>query len=477
MALFGSVAAAAHEVPANVSIFNAVHSSMRQWGSSVYHNGMSFFLASVPAGTQLYHGTNKEEPVTGTEWLAFEPEHSLVFARMSRPPRGPHPGPPRGGPSDAQKPLTGKADEGGYLHTYAAARDLRLLYLDGMSAGKTQNGTLDLQDRILLNDTVGQTMDEGKRAQGICQLIREKWDDRLDGVIRMEAGFEIILCSFERDLDFLRAIHVQPHNNASPRRQSLSDSPDKGHGPPNGGSWLQAVTSRYHGIGGNRVRVNYDHFVTVFTRDLDIFGGESKEYRPRLQHLTSASLDPVRQEMTDLILTHDTNEPSFNWQVIADMIVTRFSHALKYISSGPGEERFYESLEQLLGPFIDYKNRDIVLETARCASQSIPLHAPKQGTAALAVRSVAQDVCKTLLEAVDVDYQQGVDKIRGLVEYLAWTSWKECTGCKDNEICVIPIWPMGTEEDYEHPTCRDIKEEDSEGGKSYWGQRHGPGSH
>src|SRR4051794_28710732 len=71
-------------------IFNAIQDSMRQWGSSLHHNGVSFFLATVPAGTQLYHGTSKSSPVNGTEWLAFEPEHAMVFARPRR--GGPPPG-------------------------------------------------------------------------------------------------------------------------------------------------------------------------------------------------------------------------------------------------------------------------------------------------------------------------------------------------------------------------------------------------
>lgn len=469
LALLGSAAAATHQVPADVSIFNAVHSSMRQWGSSVYHNGMSFFLASVPAGTLLYHGTQKKEPVTGIEWLAFEPEHSLVFAGMR-----PGPPPPHGEKrSDTQKPLFRKKDEGGYLHTYAAAKDLRLLYIDGMSAGKTKNGTMDSGDRILLNDTVGQDhmMDERKRAEGLCQLIHEKWNDRLDGVLRMEAGFEVILCSFKRDLDFLHAIHTQPRGNTPPHKQSKEDH----HGPPNADGWMQAVTSRYHGIGGDRVRVNYDHFVTIFTRDLDIFGGDSKSYRPRLQHLTSESLEPVRQEVTDFVLTHDANEPSFNWQAVTDMIVKRFSSALRYLASDPGEERFYDELAQLLGPFLDYGHRDITLETKRCTSQSVPLRAPTEGTAALAIRSIAHDICYTLFQAVDIDYQPAVQKINELVNYLAWTTWKECIGCKDNEVCVIPIWPLGSVDDYEHPTCRDLKNV-RDSGVSYWGQRPpGPG--
>lgn len=62
-------------------IFNTIQDSMRQWGSSLHHNGVSYFLARVPAGTQFYHGTSKDTPVIGTEWLAFEPEHAMVFAR------------------------------------------------------------------------------------------------------------------------------------------------------------------------------------------------------------------------------------------------------------------------------------------------------------------------------------------------------------------------------------------------------------
>ncbi len=67
-------------------IFNAIHSSMRQWGSSLNHNGMSFFPAVVPAGTQFYHGRGAEEPVQGLEWLAYEPEHALGFSFKVRDP-------------------------------------------------------------------------------------------------------------------------------------------------------------------------------------------------------------------------------------------------------------------------------------------------------------------------------------------------------------------------------------------------------
>lgn len=76
--------------------FNSIYSSMRQWGSSLNHNGMTVFLATVPAGTQLYHGTTEKKAIQGMQWLAFEPEHARISARPRRgrpPPRGHRPSP------------------------------------------------------------------------------------------------------------------------------------------------------------------------------------------------------------------------------------------------------------------------------------------------------------------------------------------------------------------------------------------------
>lgn len=77
----------------------------------------------------------------------------------------------------------------GFLHTYAALRPLRLLYIDGVSAGKTANGTLGSQDCILL------------AAAGLCELAAQEWEGGVDGFVRMKGGFEVVLCEFKRRLD------------------------------------------------------------------------------------------------------------------------------------------------------------------------------------------------------------------------------------------------------------------------------------
>ncbi|TVY64885.1 Uncharacterized protein Focb16_v015752 [Fusarium oxysporum f. sp. cubense] len=170
-------------------VFNAIHSAGREWGSALYHNGFGFFPATVPEGTMFYHGSRQNVTPTGPEWLAFDIEHAENFARSfkyrpgGRRPVAPIPPPGKKKP-DEDKGQTGEKEDRqelrrrseyiktgngndpldkvadpkgdddpvvmrGYFHTYQTNRDLKVLLIDGMSAGKTDMGTLDSQDLVL----------------------------------------------------------------------------------------------------------------------------------------------------------------------------------------------------------------------------------------------------------------------------------------------------------------------------------------
>ena len=460
---------------------------MREWGSTLFHNGMTFYLATVPAGTQLYHGTHSPDPTTGMEWLSFEMEQAILFARLpsfsgETPRRSPGQG--------TQKPISlgpkETSQDSGFLHTYTPTRDLHLLYIDGLSAAMTNNGTHDAQNRILLNDTMrgADIVDEGASASEMCRLLRETYDDRLDGILRMEIGTEIILCSFERDLQFVRATRAKPmKNTGAPGHRSKEEV--LGDLQPDVGSWL-SVMARYHGIGGDRVRVDYDHLVTAYTYDLDLFGGKSLKYRPRLEHLDSSLLEPIRQELKDVIMSQDpststssssSSKHPFNWQAITDMIIEHYAHTLRYLVSGvPNQTEIHENIDRLLEPFIAYDTeRNITREANHCKTQFLPLIS-MQSTAAQAIQSVSQEICWTLLEAQEAaaatadQYTTVTAKIKSLMEYLSWSTWKECSGCKDNEMCMVPVAPVSAAEDYDHPRCRDVRNLKLDGeGRRYWG--------
>jgi hypothetical protein len=346
-------------------LFNAIHSSTRQWGSSINHNGMSLFLATVPAGTQLYHGTFKSDLVQGLEWLAFEPEHALVFAqpRMEPPPEHIYPSSdeeavfgqeqhvhlstnenlayPQARPlvtsvplsqprieslkkfrllghsahelGDEQQPLGPPTLEPqnnvGYLQTYVSKHDLHLLYIDGLSAAKTPNGTLDTQDMLILNLTAGPKdpwARELARARGMCDLASTLWEDRIDGIIRMEGGFEIIMCDFEKHLDRTEVVAIAQRD------------PNLIAGFLGGWSYIKAIAARYHGIGGDRIRLDYEDFVSVFAypevEGLFTNDVESDYIMPRLQNVKSANLLRARADVTAMVLNKDRthNIPSRN---------------------------------------------------------------------------------------------------------------------------------------------------------------------
>ncbi|KAL4995178.1 hypothetical protein BDV10DRAFT_203209 [Aspergillus recurvatus] len=523
-------------------IFNAIHASMRQFGSSIHHNGMSFFIASVPKDTKLYHGGASPDLLKGIGWMAFEPEHAMAFARPFRRKRDRMTMIAIEDEFMTQQRLSADDDDeseppsyvSGYLHTYATTKDLRLLYVDGTSAGKSTIGTLDSQDRILFNETItGGVSGEDQRARTVCQRATDEWQNRVDGVIRMAAGFEIILCEPETNLVSVRVMRLpaktgggkgdldrDPYGNReNGEKQNGKGKEGKPRGKPAG--LLRAITSRFHGIGGERVKLNYDDFVTAYdpSYNLDLFARGAKDEtergtkgrRPRLQHLSSEELQSIRNNLTSLILDHDVSENSVDWQSIADLIVAKYGPFLssllppklkdKHKHKQEGKQRPQPKAESkskhdkkqhqqhpsqgyglniasritsLMAPFASSSLQEMI---TLCATQFLPAPDASAPLAHQALYSVNYSICSALVELSTLlelmregeeDAKLIHSTIRDLMTYLDWTTWKECRGCGDDEFCAVPIWPQGGQEDFEHPRCQTFERAwQGEGG--YWG--------
>lgn len=367
------------------------------------------------------------------------------------------------GPPPPWETLDDEEPQEGFLHTFTAKRDLNLLYIDGMSAGKTNNGTLDSQDYVLLQDAdlSGGMFGEFERARGMCNISRDDWGGRVDGFLRMEAGFEIILCHFERDLN------VKSVNRAYGKCKDCNED--------FGGNikYLRAVSDRYHGIGGGRVNINYEKMVTAYALHEDLF--QSGESGPRLTSVSKDDKKRLREQVDAIVMAEPSSfkHTGQDWQAIADMIVTRYSSRLKLLAMPEvleNEQRLNTELDLLLSPSIDYDNRDAMNETSRCASHYIP----KGSLSSLAAHNVAfvsSYICHKLVSTQfgDVaDSHEAKKKIiLDLIEKLNWTTWKECNTCAYDEICSIPIWPFGSEQDWITPTCRNATTIHEQHG--YWG--------
>lgn len=523
-------ASAADSVRHNANhIFNSVHHAMRQWGSSLDHNGMSMFLVTVPASTEFYHGTSSRQRINETEWLAFEPEHALMFAHCDRPGRGGKgPPPPPFDPSKATDldeneslhpkeavdyigksqlghsqtllnkfrrymkqsyTVDNQEDDGtnthastnpgipdtdepceGYLHTYCTKRQLQLLYVDGQSAAKSNKGTLDVQDLILRAPTIrtyhmvdkphrrpGGPPNEQLRALELCHLAKHEWDDQIDGVLRMEAGFEIILCSFEDNLDLVSIQQQQARSGDGPGSRDKGDQL----------SYFQAVAARYDGIGGHRVHLDYSSFLSVYAYDnATIFDDRGL---PRVVN-ESSIIQRIREDLREMLaLPFSVGVDSTDWQAITDMIVARYANRIQALVSEKTSSLagLRAGLDRALRPFIDYGNRSVTHEIHRCSEQFLSLKATKSNSmAAIAVKETYKTLCKSLLNASAADnLEEGLRILRSLQQWLGWTTWKKCVGCEADEVCVIPIWPWGSKQDFEHPRCSNMTDS---GRGDYW---------
>ncbi|OOF95374.1 hypothetical protein ASPCADRAFT_130855 [Aspergillus carbonarius ITEM 5010] len=523
-------------------IFNALHNSMKMFGSVLQHNGMSIFIATVPEGTEFYHGTSSPYRINGTEWLAFEPEHAMAFAHPRRVRRSGSAGAAdqphaesrnhrnhnskrrntdegdsesfhhgfftrqwkslpslfqyfifehgdshriqkiNGGNSQApheahhsqhkatghqshsdaeghhgQSPLSpdelSAEEQPRYFHTYRTKHQLRLIYFDGQSAAKSLKGTLDMQDIVLRNASHfdgSPAEGDNLRADDLCALARDKWDSRVDGFLRMVGGFEIILCSFAKDLDVISILSTSPGH-----------SEDGGSGL----SYARALATRFDGIGGDRVSINYDDFVTMFAYpDAMYFDNHGL---PRVIN-DSAKMEQVRAHVDRLVKQPDQTDNAFNWQNMVDMIITRYHYRISLMLSSAvsTHHELRRELHLAIEPFINAHARNSTAEVERCTRQFWTAGANKTTVPGQAVSRVSERLCSSLVAGAAAEtYDEGIAIIESLNRYLDWAIFRRCTCCELNEVCQLPIWPSGSWEDFVRPQCGTGM---SHGAGGYW---------
>lgn len=434
-------------------IFNALQSSLRHYESSINHNGMSLFVVTVPEGTPFYHGRHGEEIPSGLEWLAFTPEHALFFAmgRISPPPKRDEDRNVNGnfdrqgqsvlreGGKSQAKPL-GK----GYLHTYRTKRDLRFLYFDGISASKSDFGSLDIQNRLLLNITHNDNPHRGspsldnkfKRVTALCDLIEEEWDSQLAGLIRTEGDFEIVMCSFAKSLELVHRIEISPK---VPRRgyspivfppprgrhnvsTTFASSPSSTSSTPSSAA-TPLVGQRNHDVAGSRAFIDFDSIMTAYAypRDWPADNAEhnimdwpdelvAKFRADAIAAIHKSITRPFGCETGEAAMpipgTHSAGRP-VHWRSVGDLIVTRFSTWLPGLLGNDTAHSTQKLLTQLLSmsaPFLDAADSNLDAETRRCTELYLPMTtAPafsNASVAADAVATVARTICQVVLEAM-----------------------------------------------------------------------------
>lgn len=468
------------------AIFNAVHSALRQWGSSLNHNGLSVFLATIPEGVILHHGTNTALPPPGPEWLAFEIEHAELFARGQMNMTCGKPQACQSRIDQQQQPVVSDLHRShhpaispaanvtatpphGYLHLYRTTAPLRLLYLDGMSAADTTMGTLDLQDFVLRGDRAADPpADERARAAELCGLARA-WG--LHGLVRAECGFEVIKCAPFLERMELLAANRRPDDDGG-GDGSGSDSGTEGRDQVYFLEFVRALAQRYHGIGGGRARVDYSSMVSAFFYEVNLTNPDPQRAAlPRLVGLSDGELRGIRRRVEEVVRNRRGGDKEIvDWQGVTDMVVARYADRLKYMAWQVESLQYMQGeVNALLNTHIDYGAHDEGFDGAigRCTryyTASVVPRTQEDGLVLVAIETVMLGICSALFRVRELVVEDGSANdeslvhaksiLRELMEQLKWTRWKECSGCGYDEVCFLPMAPFGDKDSYERPNCR-----------------------
>ncbi|KAF9266432.1 hypothetical protein L218DRAFT_1014682 [Marasmius fiardii PR-910] len=289
-------------------IFETASSLLQQWPNTRYRNGHNLVLGYVPPGTLLYHGRQDSILPAVPDWIATDPEHALMFCRS----------------------MDGT---GCWLLTLVTERPLNVLYFDGSSAAKMAFGSMDSQDLISWGEVLpDRAFSERPRIESLCAWGK-KFD--LDGFVRMEMDFEVMLCDFTSGVEVESFLNLESHDRPMGGRYPYR--PGRGHPPPP----PQFESHSLNQQGDGRI--------PIIRTDFEVL-------RAGARHNTYPGESRIKLDLSRLISFYDTDlvpsliEKRFN--ATSNGPIDRLDHRLQGISK-PGVERVLQKLESTVTSSIE----------------------------------------------------------------------------------------------------------------------------
>ncbi|KAF9526540.1 hypothetical protein CPB83DRAFT_908335 [Crepidotus variabilis] len=212
------------------------------WPNTRLRNGHNIVPGVLPVGTLLYHGTSSHQVPEGPNWTAVDPEHSFIFC------------------NDLIRNGTGC-----WQLTFAVTHPLKVLYFDGSGAAKMWGGSMDSQDLFAWGSIQpNRTFDEQNRTIDMCAWGKSR---DINGFVRMEMDFEVIVCDFAVKLEIISFLNLSPVNAGTlPYRRDPPDS--AAFRVLEAGKWHDRFPSE------NRIKLDYTRIISFY--DVSLF--------PSLQH-------------------------------------------------------------------------------------------------------------------------------------------------------------------------------------------------
>lgn len=478
--------------------------------------GVSFIPAYIPANTLMYHASSLPDIPEGFEWIAFDWEFSYNFAgfnrgngRSRRPPHGPGgpniPGTPGKPDSDTMPQLPEKQDQEpllkrgfpwrgiSYFHTFRNTKPLdKVIFLDGASAAKSTTGEMDQQLILSRQKNINDRVNEYDAAEKICKWGKEFG---LQGIIRLEIGFEMILCDFHTDIELVSSIILNNITELAhlPYEKPIAKTPLEQKEEKLIDEWssmrgyehLRAGAAVDHG--DQRIKLDFSKMVTPLNQTWI----NADPYKRRIHNLTDSLKENIIKEISTNLREPADPFKKTDWQLLTNQFEVKFGPMLTLLNGTlnvfktDNESNIEQALENtaveiskitfnFVRRYSDDNIKDAKEKERRALKDAVqdyvhltsPLVTKADNLLYSSVHRVAHDVISSIFdlfytarEILEIVYnelsEKRTDDLKiallkqqtALVELLSALRWSIFTRCSQtcswDEICYTPTWGPG----------------------------------
>lgn len=464
-------------------VFETANSLLQHWANTHYRIGHTIVPGTVPVGTLLYHGaiTGPHLP-TALDWVAVEPDHSIIFCR-------------------------GSVETGCWHLTLAVTRPMKVLYFDGSSATKLLEGTMDTQDLVAWSEMKPNWVrNEEQRIKDLC-----KWGQKhgVNGFVRMEMNFEIMICNFTSHFKVVSFLHLESTRLGV---GSPTDLPEDSTTMQHAFEVMHSASWRENYPGETRIILDFSGLVSFYDTTLVPSLVPRRVGLERWDHrvggISSEDIERVQDRLAEALVRQPLTTSGIDWKTVLRVVVDRYASRLEMMqyllnstlndrSTFDHSQQVQRQLHTVLLPHTVFaalppNTSDIANATnswaapifrACATSHAASIVAlgttltPSERLLLQAVRETTREICRVvtrmwasgLMAGVDHFYppeqRPDADRIHALmsewredltqlISWLDWSVWVKCRpACGIEEMCYLPTWPLGfpNTEDYALP--------------------------
>ncbi|KAG1798605.1 uncharacterized protein HD556DRAFT_1518466 [Suillus plorans] len=453
-------------------VFETVNSLLQIWPNTRHRIGHTIVPGIIPVGTILYHGAAGPHLPTALDWVAVEPEHSMLFCQ-------------------------GSIEKGCWHLTLTVTRPMKVLYFDGSSAAKLLEGTMDTQDLVAWSEMKPEWVEnEEQRIKDLC-----KWGRKygVNGFVRMEMNFEIMICNFTSHMEAVSFSNLESTRLSSSTNPELPEDPNTMHY-----AFELMHSSSWHDYypGETRIMLDFSGLVSFYDTDLvpslvpRRVGLERWDHR--VAGISSEDIERVQDRLAQALVRPPVTTSGIDWKTVLRVVVDRyasrleFMHHLLNLTLDDGSifnhaQQIQRQLRTVLLPYTVFAalppNNSFTANatnswaapvfrecatshTASIVSRGTTLM-PSERSLLQAVRETTHEICRVVTKmwasgmilGVDPLYppelRPETDHIRTLMDewkedvtqllsWLDWSVWVKCRpACGFEEMCYLPTWPIG----------------------------------